>query len=144
MKLRFYHNHPINIADALKHRDVSATTKKRLEELLHAGYRPAAALNLFKYDLQMDDPENYIFHSADRSKCPDKQYVYRYVHYKSGKLPVVQLVRRWSPMPKVPGLNAANLICFFLIYFPFSFLIVISLPLHQMYILYTVVLVLCL
>lgn len=77
MRMTFTHNHPIKVAEALKFRDVSDATKKKLEELLLSGYRPSAALNLLKYDLQLDDPEAYVFRSADRAQCPDKQYVYR-------------------------------------------------------------------
>lgn len=75
ISISFSHNHPINVADALKHRDVSDATRNKLEELLLSGYRPSAALNLLKYDLQQNDPD--VFESADRSQCPDKQYVYR-------------------------------------------------------------------
>ena len=77
--MAFTHNHPVDVADALKFRDVSVATRKKLEELLLSGYRPAAAINLHKYDLQQEDPEAYVYKSADRAQCPDKQYVYRYV-----------------------------------------------------------------
>jgi hypothetical protein len=80
ISIKFCHNHPIQAASALGHRDVSDDTKAKLERLLLDGYQPAAALEMFKYDLQLDHPDDYVFISGDRSKCPDRDYVYRFEH----------------------------------------------------------------
>lgn len=75
--LLFHHNHPIHAASALKHRDVSKETQTKIDQLLLNGYAPAAALEKFKFDLQLEDPVNYITISGDRALCPDLSWVYR-------------------------------------------------------------------
>ncbi|XP_025108961.1 uncharacterized protein LOC112573124 [Pomacea canaliculata] len=78
------HNHAIIAASAIKHRDVSETTKLRLEQLMLQGYAPSAALEMYKYDLQLEHGDDYVYISADRAVCPDRDYVYR-LYYKLGK-----------------------------------------------------------
>lgn len=53
-----------------------------IEDMLLGGYRPAAALDLYKCDMQLEHPSNYIYASADRAQCHDYDYVYRYVAAK--------------------------------------------------------------
>ena len=74
------HNHHLHNAASLRWKDVSDSTRQRIVDLLYDGYRPAAALNKFKLELQQEDPENFVFVSADWSKCPDKDYVRRQVN----------------------------------------------------------------
>ncbi|KAJ8261768.1 hypothetical protein GJAV_G00158190 [Gymnothorax javanicus] len=75
--VKFEHNHPLNGASALKHRDVSEDAKAKIDHLLLDGYAPSAALEKFKFDLQLDDPDNYVTNSGDRAICPDLSWVYR-------------------------------------------------------------------
>lgn len=73
------HNHPIMVADALKHRDVSEDVKEKLLGLFRNGYSPAKALDLIKYDLQIECNNDYVYVSSDRAITPDLQYCYRSV-----------------------------------------------------------------
>lgn len=78
LRIKFCHNHYIEAASVLKHRDVSEVTKQRITDLLMQGYAPAAALEMYKYNLQLEHMDDYIFVSGDRAQCPDRGYVYRY------------------------------------------------------------------
>ena len=42
--------------------------------MLLGGYRPVAALDLYKYDMQLEHPSNYAYASADIVQCPDYDY----------------------------------------------------------------------
>ena len=75
--LKHCHNHPLYAASVLKHRDMSEKTTTKIDQLLQDGYTPAAALEKFKFDLQLENPEDYVMISGDRSLCPDLQWVYR-------------------------------------------------------------------
>ncbi|XP_076050088.1 uncharacterized protein LOC143030765 [Oratosquilla oratoria] len=84
VKLKCTHNHPIRAADALKHRDVSEEVKQKFLDLFSKGYTPSKALELHKYDLQLEHGDNYIFVCADRAITPDLQYCYR-LYYQAFK-----------------------------------------------------------
>ncbi|XP_014775784.1 uncharacterized protein LOC106873077 [Octopus bimaculoides] len=84
VKFKCTHNHPLRAEDALKHRDVSEEVKVKFLELFNRGYTPSKALELHKYDLQLQHSDNYIFISADRSITPDLQYCYR-LYYQTFK-----------------------------------------------------------
>ena len=65
-------------ADALRHRDVSSKVREKLVAFFKEGFTPAKALDLHKYDLQVEHGDNYVVVSGDRSVCPDLGYCYRY------------------------------------------------------------------
>jgi hypothetical protein len=65
-------------ADTLKHRDVDEETVEKFKKLFTSGHSPTSALNTHKVDLQMEFGEDYVTAAADRSKCPDLQFCYRY------------------------------------------------------------------
>lgn len=78
MEIKHKHNHLIECVNALKERDVSNATKNKLVSLLQF-HSPVDALNALKSDLKLQyGPTKYPFVTADRSLCPDIQYVYRY------------------------------------------------------------------
>ncbi|CAL9690696.1 unnamed protein product [Knipowitschia caucasica] len=77
VNMRYIHNHPINCADALKHRDVSDEVKETFLKLFKAGHTPSSALEIHKYDMQTEDQDDFVFNSADRAKIPDLQWCYR-------------------------------------------------------------------
>jgi hypothetical protein len=81
IKIKYIHNHPIQAADVLKHRYVAPDVRDKFLELFQNGYSPSRALDIHKYDLQIEHGENYVFKSGDRAVCPDIQYCYRLVHY---------------------------------------------------------------
>ena len=77
-KISYNHNHPILSSDALKHRDVSATSEDILVSMYKDGATPAKALERFKSTLQYQlDDSQYAIAAADRSIVPDKQFCYR-------------------------------------------------------------------
>ncbi|XP_064631784.1 uncharacterized protein LOC135489974 isoform X2 [Lineus longissimus] len=84
VELEHKHNHPINAADALRHRDVSETVADKLLDLIKQGYSPSKALELHKYDLQMEYGDDYVLKCADRFICPDLQFCFR-LYYKAFK-----------------------------------------------------------
>ena len=77
VKLKHTHNHGINCADALRHRDVSQETREKLISLFHNKHSPTTALDAIKYELQVEHGEQYYMVAADRSMCPDLQYCCR-------------------------------------------------------------------
>ncbi|XP_041476647.1 uncharacterized protein LOC121424873 isoform X1 [Lytechinus variegatus] len=71
------HNHPVECADALKHRDVSETTKAMLTDLFQRKYGPTQAVEMLKFDLQLKHGDDYHVKAADRAVCPDIQFAHR-------------------------------------------------------------------
>ena len=71
------HNHILNSAASLEHRDVSADGIAKFKELFAMGHTPSSALDLHKMDLQLEHGTDYVYESADRAKCPDLQFCYR-------------------------------------------------------------------
>ncbi|KAK0149276.1 hypothetical protein N1851_010189 [Merluccius polli] len=59
------HNHNIYVADALRHRKVGDKTKGT--KLFEAGHSPNSALDVLKYDLQVEHGDDYVFATADRA-----------------------------------------------------------------------------
>ena len=75
--LLLHHNHSIICADALRFRAVSKETEQVLIDLFHRKYGPTAALEMLKYQLQVEHGSEYYKVAADRAKCPDIQYCSR-------------------------------------------------------------------
>ncbi|XP_025087192.1 uncharacterized protein LOC112559914 isoform X2 [Pomacea canaliculata] len=72
------HNHPITgNAKVMQHRDVSEDTIQKFKDLFARGHTPASALNMHKFNLHMEHPDNYIYLASDRSVCPDLSFVYK-------------------------------------------------------------------
>jgi hypothetical protein len=71
VRITWAHNHPIQSADVLRHRLISAETKAKLIALFNNGHSPSSALHMIKLDLECED--DGIEKLADRSLCPDLQ-----------------------------------------------------------------------
>ena len=72
------HNHAIESAAALKHRDMSeetTTTKKKLCSLFIKGHNPSSALHCLKTDLMLDHGDDYYKVAADGFHLPSKSRV---------------------------------------------------------------------
>jgi len=70
------HNHVINAADALRHRDVSDQVEQKFKQLFEKGHSPSSALESHKCDMQTKDEEHFSTKLADRYLCPDLQWVF--------------------------------------------------------------------
>lgn len=77
VRLNFTHNHPVQSASALKHRDVSDEVKEIFINLYKSLHSPSTALHTYKYDLFEEYGDEFAHISADRAKCPDLQWCYR-------------------------------------------------------------------
>lgn len=78
VRLGFDHNHSIEGADILRHRDVCKATKHKFKKLFKAGHSPSSALETHKFDMQCLHGENYQqVAAADRAVIPDVQWCYR-------------------------------------------------------------------
>lgn len=77
VKFQLNHNHPILAGDVLRFRDVGDEAESKIVALLQNNHSPASALEVLKYDLQTEHPENYILLSGDRYYCPDLSWCYR-------------------------------------------------------------------
>lgn len=71
------HNHVVDAVEALRFRDPTDAVKLKFLELFKIHRSPAKALKLYKEDLQQENKDNYFNVIADRSICPDAQWVYR-------------------------------------------------------------------
>lgn len=71
------HNHNLHVPDALRYKDVGPEAIQKLKKLFEAGHSPSTALDVLKYDLQLELGDDYAYASADRSICPDIQFCYR-------------------------------------------------------------------
>ena len=71
IKLFHVHNHSLESADVLKYRDVSSEVRETFVQLFSEGYNPAAALEFFKYNLQIEHQNEYYKLCADRAIVPD-------------------------------------------------------------------------
>ena len=77
IRFKYEHNHDIQCAATLRHRDVSKATEEKLTSLFYRKYGPAAALAALKYELQLEHGDQYYVVAGDRSVCPDVQYCSR-------------------------------------------------------------------
>lgn len=79
MKILFLneHNHYLHCANNVRHKDVSAETKRIFLDLFESGHLPYSALDIHKMDLKSLYKDDYYKIAADRSKCPDLQWCYR-------------------------------------------------------------------
>ena len=78
--LGFNHNHPLDTASVLRHRDVAPYVSAKFAELLSTGCSPLAALAVHKYDLCLEHgPRQYLNFVNDRHHFPDAAWCYRYV-----------------------------------------------------------------
>lgn len=71
IKLNHVHNHGLDCAAALKHRDVSDDVRALFLELYSEGYNPSGALALYKYNKQIEYKDEYFKICADRAIIPD-------------------------------------------------------------------------
>lgn len=77
MTARHKHNHVVDAVEALRFRDPTDAVKLKFLELFKSHRSPAKALKLYKEDLLQENKDNYFYVIADRSICPDAQWVYR-------------------------------------------------------------------
>jgi len=83
----FTHNHPLDTASVLRHRDVAPYVLAKFANLLNIGHGPLAALAIHKYDLYLEHgPRHYLTFVNDRHHFPDAGWCYRYVHVSSHML----------------------------------------------------------
>lgn len=82
VNLKYIHNHPINCADVLRHRDVSEQVKDKFLYLFKLGHTPASALEMHKYDLQMENSDDFEYLIGDRGVVPDLSWCFRCVCVK--------------------------------------------------------------
>ena len=75
--INHYHNHNLGVAEAVKYRDSTEEVQKKFIELFKSQHAPAKALEIHKRDLLEKHEENFYKVAADRSICPDSQWVYR-------------------------------------------------------------------
>ncbi|KAG1676304.1 hypothetical protein GQR58_014326 [Nymphon striatum] len=59
------------VADTLKHRDVSEKTITKFCSMYAKGHSPATALNTHKLDMHLQYNKDYVYGAADRAKCLD-------------------------------------------------------------------------
>lgn len=89
------HNHNLHVPDALRYKDVGQEAIQKLKKLFEAGHSPSTALDVLKYELQLELGEDYAYASVDRSICPDIQFCYRLYHQVSKSLGAI------SPSPSI-------------------------------------------
>ena len=78
--LEFNHNHPLDTASVLRHRDVAPYVSAKFAELLSTGHSPLAALTIHKYDLYLEHGSHqYMNFVNDRHHFPDVGWCYRFV-----------------------------------------------------------------
>jgi len=78
--MEFNHNHPLDTASVLRHRDVAPYVAAKFAELLSTGHSPLAALAIHKYDLYLEHgAHQYLNFVNDRHHFPDIGWCYRYV-----------------------------------------------------------------
>lgn len=69
------HNHPVKRADS-KYKRVANVTKDRFVELFQLGHTPFQAMQIHKREMMEKYGDEYLHHVADRSLCPDMNWVY--------------------------------------------------------------------
>ena len=79
VEIKHIHNHNIHVAAAVRCRDVGPAAVEKLTKLFESGHSPSSALDVLKYDLQVEYGDDYFYKSADRSICPNVQFCYRYL-----------------------------------------------------------------
>lgn len=74
-----WHNHPLSIPAALRHRDVRPDVHQRIQDLFSQNLSPGQIHAILKQDLERDcsDKTEYAVKSCDRSLIPDYQYICR-------------------------------------------------------------------
>ena len=92
--LEFNHNHPLDTASVLRHRDVAPYVSAKFAELLSTGHSPLAALAIHKYDLYLEHgPRHYLNFVNDRHHFPDVGWCYRcvcfLVHVVHGRVTII-------------------------------------------------------
>jgi len=78
------HNHASDSAAVVRHLDVTTDVHNKLLELLRRGHSPTTALLAHQTDLMIEHGDNYAMVSANKSVCPDVQYVFR-LYYREFK-----------------------------------------------------------
>ena len=80
--IKFCHNHPLTVAEVLRHRDVAPETRYKFQQLYKAGYNPSAALEAHKFDLSLEKSEEHLASILnDRAYMPDIHWCYRWVYF---------------------------------------------------------------
>lgn len=78
------HNHASDSAAVVRHLDVTDDVHNKLLELLRRGHSPTTALLAHQTDLMLENGDAYPMISANKSVCPDIQYVFR-LYYREFK-----------------------------------------------------------
>jgi len=73
----FNHNHPIDAVEVLRRRDVGVDVQTKFNKLFESGYSPRSAMEMHKFDLQLEHGEDFTDKVADRRYCPDMQWCFR-------------------------------------------------------------------
>lgn len=71
------HNHNVNIAEALRYRDVGDNARVRLTKLFEDGHSPTSALDTLRLDLQEEYGDDYLAAAASTELCPTVGFCYR-------------------------------------------------------------------
>ena len=79
VRLNISHNHLLESADALRHRDIAEHIKQKFRELFQSSHSPTSALETHKHDMQNEHKDQYVYVSADRAIVPDVSWCFRYV-----------------------------------------------------------------
>jgi len=74
--LHHCHNHPLQAADAMRHRRPNQETRAFFLDSYKKGHSPSSALSTRQYDLQIQNPDNWFEILADGALCPNLQWCY--------------------------------------------------------------------
>jgi len=77
----FVHNHLLNNAEALRHRNPTEELETIFFEYYSNNHSPSSALEMYKIDLQSKHGDKYFKIIADGSKCPTRKWCYD-LYYK--------------------------------------------------------------
>ena len=75
--LQFRHNHGLEVASALRKRDVTEATRSRLAEFFRLGFSVEQAMGELVSDLEDQHGEEFQRVAADRAHCPDSGFCQR-------------------------------------------------------------------
>ncbi|KAK3915750.1 Protein melted [Frankliniella fusca] len=74
--LHHCHNHPIRSCDSLRFRKPTTKVEKLFLDMYKNNHSPSSALALHKYDIQVNNPENWFEILADGAACPNLQWCF--------------------------------------------------------------------
>ncbi|XP_076004479.1 uncharacterized protein LOC142998387 isoform X2 [Genypterus blacodes] len=112
IKISSIHNHSMNMGNDTLQQDFGTEAAEKLTELFRAGHSPSSALDVLRYDLQVEHEGD-----DDPSLCPDLQFCYRLYHLifrrehcsLSGKAMAEALERQISQYNSQCGSDCARL-----------------------------------